>query len=67
MVVGRARSVVAFDLSQEMLDVNARKLAALSPDGSCWSTQVADHRCLPSADRSADLVLSGWSIGYLGK
>jgi ubiquinone/menaquinone biosynthesis C-methylase UbiE len=34
-------------------------------DLSNWSTGVADHRQIPVADHSADLVISGWSFCYL--
>jgi ubiquinone/menaquinone biosynthesis C-methylase UbiE len=30
-----------------------------------WETGLADHRQIPVADRSADLVISGWSFCYL--
>jgi ubiquinone/menaquinone biosynthesis C-methylase UbiE len=59
-----AKSITAFDLSQTMLDVTAEKLktAALSN----WRTEVADHRSLPVEDNSADIVMAGWSLCYLG-
>jgi ubiquinone/menaquinone biosynthesis C-methylase UbiE len=30
-----------------------------------WHVDAADHRRLPVPDRSADLVVSGWSVSYL--
>jgi ubiquinone/menaquinone biosynthesis C-methylase UbiE len=51
------------DASQHMLDVAIAKLAR-SGLGN-WQAQVADHRCLPVADRAADVVISGWSVCYL--
>ncbi|GAB6152913.1 hypothetical protein JCM17380_16630 [Desulfosporosinus burensis] len=64
MVAPLSKSVTAFDLSQPMLDVTAEKLkkAGLSN----WRTEVADHRDLPTKDNSADIVIAGWSICYLG-
>jgi ubiquinone/menaquinone biosynthesis C-methylase UbiE len=59
-----SNSIASFDLSQSMLDVTAEKLkkAGLSN----WRTEVADHRALPVEDNSADIVMAGWSICYLG-
>jgi ubiquinone/menaquinone biosynthesis C-methylase UbiE len=59
----RARSIRAFDASAEMLRVCRERLIATGL--SNWQVQVADHRQLPVDDRSADLVVSGWSISYL--
>lgn len=56
------RSVRAFDTSAAMLSV-AR--AQLRTDGMYNARViVADHRALPAANHSADLVISGWSICY---
>ncbi|MGE5703087.1 MAG: class I SAM-dependent methyltransferase, partial [Clostridia bacterium] len=63
-IAAKAKSILALDSSQPMLDYNARKLKAAGY--SNWHTQVADHRHIPAADNSADLVVSGWSICYLG-
>jgi len=30
-----------------------------------WLAAAADHRFLPVAGRSADLIVSGWSVSYL--
>ena len=46
-----------------MLRVTADRLREVGL--SNWSTEVADHRNLPLADRSADLIVSGWSVCYL--
>ena len=59
-----SKSVIAFDLSQPMLDVTAEKL--IRAGLSNWRTEVADHRNLPAEDSSADIVKAGWSICYLG-
>lgn len=59
----RVRFVRAFDESAEMLRVCREKLAASGLVN--WQAEVADHRRLPVADASADLVVSGWSVSYL--
>lgn len=63
LLAPKARSVVALDASRAMLDRAAAKLAQTG--AAAWRTEEADHRSLPLADRSADLVVSGWSICYL--
>jgi len=62
-IAPKAHSLKTFDLSPHMLAVATAKLEALGIDH--WETGVADHRALPVADDSADLVISGWSICYL--
>ncbi|MFQ5943256.1 MAG: class I SAM-dependent methyltransferase [Anaerolineales bacterium] len=58
-----AKSVHAFDASPNMLQVAAAKLQG---DGSRnWSVAAADHRSVPLAAQSADVVISGWSVVYL--
>ncbi|WP_028608495.1 class I SAM-dependent methyltransferase [Paenibacillus harenae] len=60
----QAKSIIALDASEAMLEVTA---AGLKEAGlTNWSTIAADHRRLPLADQSADLIVSGWSICYLG-
>ncbi len=56
-------SVRAFDISEEMLRVCREKFAKSGL--SNWQVDIADHRKLPVADHSADLVVSGWSVSYL--
>lgn len=58
-----AQSIVAFDLSEHMLEVTAAKLRNVGLN-NC-KTIVADHRSLPVQDRSADIVMAGWSICYI--
>lgn len=60
----RAKSIVAVDASDAMLRINGERLKAGGHDR--WRTVVADHRSLPLEDRSADLVVAGWTISYLG-
>jgi len=63
LLVPFAKSIQAFDNSAAMLEVARCRLTEMGLRN--WSAQVADHRALPAADRSADLVISGWSICYL--
>jgi len=63
MLAARAKSIRAFDASDEMLRVCRERLEASGL--SNWQVDVADHRQLPVDDNSADLVVSGWSVAYL--
>ena len=63
MLAPWAKSMRAFDASEEMLRVCRQKLEANGL--SNWKVDVADHRQLPVEDASADLVVSGWSVAYL--
>ncbi|SEM71053.1 class I SAM-dependent methyltransferase [Lihuaxuella thermophila] len=64
LLAPKAKSVLALDRSRAMLDVAAAKLKKMGLAN--WKVEVADHRQLPVADHSADLIVSGWSICYLG-
>ena len=57
------RTMTAFDLSPHMLGVAREKLRRSNLDD--WSTVAADHRHLPLKSRSADLIVSGWSVSYV--
>ena len=63
MLAPRTKSMRAFDVSEEMLRVCRQKFEAKGLTN--WQVDVADHRSIPVADLSADLVLSGWSVAYL--
>lgn len=63
LLAPRVRSIRAFDVSAAMLRVCRERLVASGL--SNWQVDVADHRQLPVPDRSADLVVSGWSVSYL--
>lgn len=63
MLAPRAKSIRAFDASDEMLRVCRERL--VKSGLSNWQVDVADHRQLPVEDGSADLVVSGWSVAYL--
>ncbi len=58
-----ARSMIAFDLSEHMLEVTAEKLRSTGLNN--WKTIVADHRSLPVEDSCADITMAGWSICYI--
>lgn len=63
LLAARARSISSFDISDHMLDVTRSRLKALGLNN--WRVEVADHRSVPLADNSVDLVVSGWSVSYL--
>jgi len=63
LLAPRAKSMRAFDISEEMLRVCRQKFEAKGL--SNWQVDVADHRSIPVADHSAGLVVSGWSVAYL--
>ncbi|MFF2479974.1 class I SAM-dependent methyltransferase [Paenibacillus sp. NPDC058071] len=58
-----AKSIIALDASDAMLQVTAAKLEKAGLAN--WTTKVADHRKLPLEDQSADLIVAGWTICYL--
>lgn len=60
----RVRSLLAFDASPHMLAIARDKLRRLSP-APRWLAAVADHRLLPLASHTADLIVSGWSVSYV--
>lgn len=57
------RSVMAFDLSQHMLEVARDRLQGGGSHN--WLIAAAEHRYLPLPNTSADLIVSGWSVSYL--
>ncbi|MBW7477647.1 class I SAM-dependent methyltransferase [Paenibacillus oenotherae] len=61
----KARSITALDGAEAMLAVAASRLSQTAGHDN-WRTAVADNRSLPLADESADLIVAGWSICYLG-
>lgn len=63
MLAPRAKSMRAYDVSEEMLRVCRQRLEASGLAN--WQVEVADHRQIPIPDHSADLVVSGWSVSYL--
>jgi ubiquinone/menaquinone biosynthesis C-methylase UbiE len=63
LLAPRVSSVRAYDASAHMLEACAQSLRKMGL--SNWETAVADHRHIPAADSSADLLVSGWSFCYL--
>jgi ubiquinone/menaquinone biosynthesis C-methylase UbiE len=63
ILVPRVKSMLAFDLSAHMLGVTRDKLCESGLKNGLAA--VADHRALPMASHSADLIVSGWSVSYL--
>jgi ubiquinone/menaquinone biosynthesis C-methylase UbiE len=59
----KAKSILATDKSEAMLRIAAERLQKAGLQN--WRIQAADHRNLPVSDKSADLIVSGWSICYL--
>ncbi|MBN1874867.1 MAG: class I SAM-dependent methyltransferase [Anaerolineae bacterium] len=57
-----AKSIRAFDVSAHMLEVAAARLEAMGLHN--WKTDVGNHRALPVADASADVIVTGWSLAY---
>lgn len=63
LLAPRARSISSFDISDHMLEVIRSRLTALGLNN--WRVEVADHRSVPLAEDSVDLMVSGWSVSYL--
>jgi ubiquinone/menaquinone biosynthesis C-methylase UbiE len=63
LLARRTRSTRAFDISHHMLTVTRDKFRRLP--GGLNLAAAADHRFIPAASASADVVLSGWSVSYL--
>jgi len=63
LLAPRARSIRAFDGMGPMLDFATAK-ADRSGFGNV-SFALADNRAIPLPDACAEIVLEGWSIGYL--
>ncbi|WP_422659956.1 class I SAM-dependent methyltransferase [Paenibacillus sp. EC2-1] len=59
-----AMSLICTDISSSMLELLENKLTKQEVSQN-WTTVVADHKSLPVADQSIDLVVSGWSISYI--
>ncbi|NOU97745.1 methyltransferase domain-containing protein [Paenibacillus sp. LMG 31456] len=63
-LAAKAKSIIALDASEAMLRITADRLTQAGLTN--WRTQASDHRKLPLEDQSADLIVAGWSICYLG-
>ncbi|MCF6093795.1 class I SAM-dependent methyltransferase [Microaerobacter geothermalis] len=63
-IAQQAKSVLALDASEAMLRVTAKKLKNANLNN--WNIRVSDHRKIQAEDNSADVLVSGWSICYIG-
>ncbi|MFD2615134.1 class I SAM-dependent methyltransferase [Paenibacillus gansuensis] len=63
LLAAEGASVTATDASAAMLEVLAGRLTDM--EAGTWRTAVADHRELPVADASADVLTAGWTVCYL--
>jgi ubiquinone/menaquinone biosynthesis C-methylase UbiE len=63
MLAPLVNSIIAFDASEQMLAVAAKKLTASGLKN--WHLQVSDNRAVPVPDKAADIAISGWSVCYL--
>jgi ubiquinone/menaquinone biosynthesis C-methylase UbiE len=63
LLAPRVRSMLAFDISAGMLTIARDKLNRSGLRR--WGTAVGDHRALPIPSRSADVIVSGWSVSYV--
>ncbi|OPH57569.1 methyltransferase type 11 [Paenibacillus ferrarius] len=62
-LVEQVNSLLCLDNAKPMLAVLEEKLSQTAYTN--WQTMVSDHRELPIADNSKDLVLAGWTLCYL--
>jgi len=63
LVAPFARKVISLDISHAMIQVAGRKMH--TDDRANCMFAVSDNRFIPLADRTVDMVISGWSICYL--
>jgi ubiquinone/menaquinone biosynthesis C-methylase UbiE len=63
LIAPQVKSVLAFDASAPMLQVAKAKLER-GGSHHCHAA-AADHRQLPLADASADMILAGWTIAQM--
>ena len=63
MLAPLVQSLVMTDAAEAMLERATGNLKHLGVTN--WQTYVADHRSLPIATHSVDLVTAGWTICYL--
>ncbi len=62
LLAPHVRHVTALDLSVPMLGIARDKLRG---EAGNWLVAAADHRGVPLASGSADLIVSGWSVSYV--
>jgi len=63
LLAPHVRTMLAFDLSPHMLEIARDQLRRIQLER--WLVAVSDHRFLPLKARSADLMVSGWSVSYV--
>jgi ubiquinone/menaquinone biosynthesis C-methylase UbiE len=63
LLAPHVRQVLAFDVSVHMLGIARGKLRHFQREN--WLLAAAEHHRLPVKPRSADLIVSGWSLSYL--
>ncbi|MFD0964051.1 class I SAM-dependent methyltransferase [Pseudofulvibacter geojedonensis] len=63
LLTEHAKQVQAFDISEEMLAVNQEHLEKCSVKNCKLS--VAENKSIPLPDNTADVVIEGWSLGYM--
>ena len=63
LLAPQVNSVHALDLFPHMLGMAAERLR--NQQLGNWQVTAGDHRRIPLPNKSADLVISGWSICYL--
>jgi ubiquinone/menaquinone biosynthesis C-methylase UbiE len=59
-----ASFIYGFDLSAAMLVVARQELSRSAPQRN-WALAVAGHEQLPLPEKTADLIICGWSLCYL--
>ena len=59
-----ASFIYGFDLSPAMLAVARQELSRSAPRNN-WALAAAGHAHLPLPDKTADLIICGWSLCYL--
>lgn len=63
LVLPQAAFVCAFDRSPAMLAVAREKF--VNGDYDNWGLAAADHCHVPLSEKTADRIISGWSLAYL--
>lgn len=61
-LAGRVATVHAFDRAPSMLELAQRQCEALGIENV--AVAQAEHRSIPLADHSADVVIEGWAFGH---
>lgn len=56
------KHILALDISAHMLNTAQARMVGARRS---WSVTVADNRCLPAANGTADLAIAGWTLGHL--